>query len=114
MARKIDQAHRLPFAIGAQRVQTSTSIGIAYFRDVHERPEDLIRDADAAMYRAKEAGRGGFQFYDRSMNAKARERLQMETLLRHAIDRNEFVLHYQPRIDLDSGRIVGAEALFFL
>jgi EAL domain-containing protein (putative c-di-GMP-specific phosphodiesterase class I) len=63
------------------------------------------------MYRAKEAGRGGFQFYDRSMNARARERLEMETLLRHAPDRDEFVLHYQPRVDLKNGHIVGAEAL---
>ena len=54
-------------------------------------------NADTAMYRAKEAGRGGFQFYDRSMNARALDRLMMETMLRRALERDEFVLHYQPR-----------------
>jgi EAL domain-containing protein (putative c-di-GMP-specific phosphodiesterase class I) len=68
-------------------------------------------NADTAMYRAKEAGRGGFQFYDRSMNARALERLVMETMLRRALERQEFVLHYQPRISLATGQIVGAEAL---
>jgi EAL domain-containing protein (putative c-di-GMP-specific phosphodiesterase class I) len=71
----------------------------------------LLMNADTAMYRAKEAGRGGFQFYDMSMNARALDRLVMETMLRRALERSEFTLHYQPRIELDTGRIVGAEAL---
>ena len=73
--------------------------------------DTLLMNADTAMYRAKEAGRGGMQFYDASMNASALERLVMESMLRRALERSEFVLHYQPRVDFAHGRIVGAEAL---
>jgi EAL domain-containing protein (putative c-di-GMP-specific phosphodiesterase class I) len=73
--------------------------------------DTLLMNADTAMYRAKDAGRGGVLFYDRSMNARALERLVMESRLRQALEHGEFVLHYQPRISLATGRIVGAEAL---
>jgi EAL domain-containing protein (putative c-di-GMP-specific phosphodiesterase class I) len=87
------------------------SVGVAMYPADGTDIDTLLMNADTAMYRAKEAGRGGFQFYDRSMNARARDRLMMETMLRRALERGEFVLHYQPRIDLASGEIVGAEAL---
>ena len=73
--------------------------------------DSLIRNADAAMYQAKENGRSNFQFFTREMNTRAYERLSLESSLRLAIQRKEFSLHYQPQIDLRSGRIVCAEAL---
>jgi diguanylate cyclase (GGDEF)-like protein/PAS domain S-box-containing protein len=111
VARRLVAALAEPVTVLGNELYVSCSVGVATYPGDGNDIETLLMNADTAMYRAKEAGRGGFQFYDRSMNARARERLQMETLLRHAIERNEFVLHYQPRVDLASGRIVGAEAL---
>ncbi|MEQ1806158.1 MAG: EAL domain-containing protein [Burkholderiaceae bacterium] len=87
------------------------SIGAAVYPGDGADIDTLLKNADTAMYRAKEAGRGGVRFYDASMNALSLERLGTETLLRHALDRNQFVLHFQPRYSLATGRIVGAEAL---
>ncbi len=87
------------------------SIGVAVYPGDGADIDTLLKNADTAMYRAKEAGRGGVRFYDASMNALSLERLGTETLLRHALDRNQFVLHFQPRYSLATGRIVGAEAL---
>jgi diguanylate cyclase (GGDEF)-like protein len=87
------------------------SIGAALYPDDGADIDTLLKNADTAMYRAKEEGRGGVRFYDASMNARSLERLAMETLLRHALDRHQFVLHFQPRVSLATGRIVGAEAL---
>jgi PAS domain S-box-containing protein len=111
VARRLVATLAEPVTVQGTELYVSCSVGVATYPGDGNDIETLLMNADTAMYRAKEAGRGGFQFYDRSMNARARERLEMETLLRHAIDRDEFVLHYQPRIDLKSGRIVGAEAL---
>ena len=111
VARRLVAALAEPVTVQGAELYVSCSVGVATYPGDGADIETLLMNADTAMYRAKEAGRGGVQFYDRSMNARARERLQMETLLRHAIEREEFVLHYQPRIDLGSGRIVGAEAL---
>jgi diguanylate cyclase (GGDEF)-like protein/PAS domain S-box-containing protein len=111
VARRLVTALAEPVTVLGNELYVSCSVGVATFPGDGNDIETLLMNADTAMYRAKEAGRGGLQFYDRSMNARARERLQMETLLRHAVERDEFVLHYQPRIELDSGRIVGAEAL---
>ncbi len=71
----------------------------------------LLKNADAAMYRAKEQGRNNFQFYGQEMNVQAMERLMLENGLRHALERDEFELHYQPRVDLRSGAMIGMEAL---
>jgi diguanylate cyclase (GGDEF)-like protein/PAS domain S-box-containing protein len=111
VARRLVSALAEPVTVQGAELYVSCSVGVATYPGDGNDIETLLMNADTAMYRAKEAGRGGFQFYDRSMNERARERLQMETLLRHAIERDEFVLHYQPRINLVSGRIVGAEAL---
>ena len=111
VARRLVNALTEPVTLLGNELYVSCSVGVATYPGDGTDIETLLMNADTAMYRAKEAGRGGFQFYDRSMNASARARLQMETLLRRAVERNEFVLHYQPRVDLASGRIVGAEAL---
>ena len=111
VARRLVSALAEPVMVQGNELFVSCSVGVATFPGDGSDIETLLMNADTAMYRAKESGRGGFQFYDRSMNASARARLQMETLLRRAVERGEFVLHYQPRVDLNSGRIVGAEAL---
>lgn len=88
-----------------------SSIGVAVYPGDGEDPETLIKNADIAMYRAKETGGNNFQFYTPAMNDRLLERLQIESDLRNALERGEFVLHYQPQVDVDCGRIVGMEAL---
>jgi EAL domain-containing protein (putative c-di-GMP-specific phosphodiesterase class I) len=100
-----------PVSVLGTEVFVGASVGVATYPEDGSDIDTLLMNADTAMYRAKAAGRGGFQLYDRSMNARALDRLRMETRLRRAIERQEFVLHYQPRVDVVSGRIVGAEAL---
>jgi predicted signal transduction protein with EAL and GGDEF domain len=89
----------------------TASLGITIFPLDDTDAEHLLRNADTAMYRAKEAGRDSFQFYTAEMNAQAQERLGIENDLRRAIAQQEFVLHFQPQVDIASGRIIGAEAL---
>ena len=110
-ARRLVAALSEPITVQCTEIFVGSSVGIAMYPDDGTDIDTLLMNADTAMYRAKEAGRGGFQFYDRSMNARARDRLMMESQLRRALDRGEFVLYYQPRADVASGRIVGAEAL---
>jgi len=111
VARKILHALHQPFELQAQELYISASIGIS----VH--PEDgvdfatLLKNADVAMYRAKEAGKNTFQFYAADSNVHSLERLALESSLRHALERNQFKLYYQPKVDLRTKRIVGAEAL---
>ncbi|MCU1463470.1 MAG: hypothetical protein JWO37_3545 [Acidimicrobiales bacterium] len=111
IAERICAAVAEPVFSGDAEVHVTTSIGIALTADPDIRPEDLVRDADAAMYRAKERGKNRYEVFDAHMRDRAVARLAVETALRRAIERDEFVVYYQPAVALDSGRIVGAEAL---
>ena len=99
------------FEIGNSEVFATPSIGIAMYPDAGDSAERLVKAADVAMYEAKKKGGGRFQFYSSTLNTKLAQREELEVGLRHALVRNEFVLHYQPRIDLGSGRLIGLEAL---
>ena len=111
VAKRVVDTLAEPLTVQGTEVFVGGSVGVAMFPEDGTDVDTLLMNADTAMYRAKSAGRGSFQFYDRSMNASALDRLRMETRLRRALERDEFVLQYQPRIDVISGRIVGAEAL---
>ncbi|MGV8898523.1 MAG: bifunctional diguanylate cyclase/phosphodiesterase [Burkholderiaceae bacterium] len=100
-----------PLSIQGHNFQQKCSIGIAIYPADGDTPEILRKHADIAMYRAKESGRNNIQFFAASMNAQALERLRLEDDLHNALERNEFLLHYQPQLDLYSGHIVGMEAL---
>jgi diguanylate cyclase (GGDEF)-like protein/PAS domain S-box-containing protein len=100
-----------PFMLGGKEVFTSASIGIALSSSAYENPDDMLRDADTAMYRAKSLGKARYEVFDADMRASLVARLQLETDLRHALERGEFRNFYQPIVALDSGRIVGFEAL---
>ncbi len=100
-----------PLMIEGHEFFPTCSMGVAVYPTDGNDPETLMTHADVAMYRAKELGRNNFQFYAAAMNAQTLERLHMESELRHALARDEFVLHYQPQVDLRSGRVVGMEAL---
>lgn len=105
------QAVSQPLVIEGHEFFPACSTGVAaYPADGHD-PDTLIKNAEIAMYRAKENGRSNIQFYTPAMNAEAFERLKIEGGLHNAIDRQEFVLHYQPQIDLQTGRMVGVESL---
>lgn len=100
-----------PLDIDGHDFYTTCSIGVAVYPSDGDYPDTLIKHADIAMYRAKETGRNNAQFFAPEFNAKSLERLTLEADLRLAIERNEFVLHYQPQISLQTGAIVGMEAL---
>lgn len=100
-----------PFALAGQDVFVTCSIGITLYPDDAADPYDLMRNADLAMYRAKEDGPGSFRFFTQEFNDIAVERLRLEAALRYAIERGELYLHYQPIVDNRSGRVVGAEAV---
>src|ERR1700687_98258 len=88
----------------------TAGLGIAVADD-DSTPESLLRDADAAMYRAKERGRGRIDSFDEVLRSKAERRLAMASALRYALERREFTIHYQPIVDLSTGAMVSAEAL---
>ncbi len=111
VAERVQNAMSKPFTLIGQEVFSSASIGIAIAHADYENPEDLLRDADMAMYRAKAQGKARFAVFDAGMHTRAVALLQLETDLRRAIDRQEFELHYQPIISLQSGTITGLEAL---
>jgi diguanylate cyclase (GGDEF)-like protein/PAS domain S-box-containing protein len=100
-----------PFLLAGKEVFTSISIGITLSNTAYEQPEDMLRDADTAMYRAKSLGKARYEVFDADMRASVMARLQLETDLRRALERNEFRNFYQPIVSLESGRIVGFEAL---
>jgi diguanylate cyclase (GGDEF)-like protein len=99
------------YEVGNSEVYATPSIGIGLYPDSGDTAERLVKAADVAMYEAKKRGGGRFQYYSAALNTKLAQREELEVGLRHALVRNEFVLHYQPRIDLASGRLIGLEAL---
>ncbi len=111
VAERVQNAMREPFQLGTQVVFSSASIGIALGHGDYERAEDLLRDADMAMYRAKARGKARHEVFDAEMHTRAVALLQLETDLRWAIERNEFRLHYQPIVKVEDQTIVGFEAL---
>ena len=111
VAQKIMASLSDPFQLQRNEVFITTSIGITLFPTDSPDQDTLIRNADTAMYRAKELGRNSCQFYTPEMNARALEKLSLESSLRRALERREFVLYFQPKVSLASGEITGVEAL---
>jgi diguanylate cyclase (GGDEF)-like protein/PAS domain S-box-containing protein len=111
VARRILEGLAQPFLVSGHEIFVTVSVGIAIFPADGDSVDMLLKNSDTAMYHAKEQGRNNFQYYSNAMNAAANERLMLEREVRHATEREEFVVYYQPQIDLRSGRIMGAEAL---
>ncbi|HZS04906.1 MAG TPA: EAL domain-containing protein [Blastocatellia bacterium] len=111
IAERIQQSLEQPFEVAGHEVYTTVSIGIAHSALGYEQPEEMLRDADTAMYRAKARGTSRYEIFDRAMHSQVATRLQMENDLRRAIERGEFFLCYQPIVRLESGRLEGFEAL---
>jgi len=111
LAQRVLRAFAEPFAIEGQAVFSGASIGIVLGHPDYRDPNQLLRDADTAMYRAKAQGKSGFVIFDEAMHAAARARFTLENDLRAALERAEFRVHYQPIVELASARVVGCEAL---
>jgi diguanylate cyclase (GGDEF)-like protein/PAS domain S-box-containing protein len=111
VAQKVLDALARPFKLDSHDTYVSASIGITLFPADGDNPEALVMNADTAMYRAKEQGRNTYQYFTREMNERALARVHMEAALRQAIDQHEFLLHYQPKVALESRLISGFEAL---
>ena len=111
VAQKILAAVARPVALESQEFHLTASIGISTSPGDSDDLQGVMKNADIAMYRAKEQGKNNFQFYSAQINVHTLERVALESDLRHALERDEFVLHYQPKIDIGSNRIVGMEAL---
>jgi diguanylate cyclase (GGDEF)-like protein len=111
VAQKVVAALSEPIILGDNEFYVTSSIGISVYPKDGSDAETLIKNGDTAMYHAKERGKNNFQFFSNEMTDRARRRLMLETALRQALERGEFVLYYQPQADLRTGEIVGAEAL---
>ena len=111
VAQKIIDAVGRPYNVGGNEVYVSASVGITLYPSDGDDAGALLVNADAAMYRAKDEGRNNFQYFTREMNLRATQRMQLESQLRRALERQEFVLHYQPRVELKTAAISGLEAL---
>jgi diguanylate cyclase (GGDEF)-like protein len=111
VARRLLSRLQDPFGLDGRELFTSFSIGIAFFPDDADNAEALLANAGIAMSHASRGGGNAVQFYNASLNARSAERLNLESQLRRALDRDEISLHYQPKVDIGTGRIIGAEAL---
>lgn len=111
IAEKILKRLKDPFCLNGHSVFTGTSIGIVLSEEYYDRPEDILRDADTVMYRAKMNGRSNYAMFDKEMHAHAVKALQMEADLQRAIVNNEFKMYYQPIVSLADGNIIGVESL---
>ena len=110
IAERIIEALRASFCFDGREVFVSASAGIAT-AELSNEPEDILRNADLALYEAKERGRAQYEIFNTSMGAEALERMEMESDLRRAVDRGEFEVHYQPIVDLYTNKLVSLEAL---
>jgi diguanylate cyclase (GGDEF)-like protein/PAS domain S-box-containing protein len=111
IAFRIQEALSAPIAVGGRDVFTSASIGIAFGGPQYANPDEIMRDADTAMYHAKARGKARHELFDADMHARTRDRLTLENDLRHAVTNNDFEVHYQPIVSLRSGMCVGFESL---
>ncbi|MEW5729899.1 MAG: EAL domain-containing protein, partial [Pseudomonadota bacterium] len=111
VAEKIIRALAAPVDLGPHKVHVTTSIGISFYPGDGEDLTELMKNADTAMYAAKAAGRNTYHFFSAAMNERAQWRLELENEMRHAVERGDFQLHYQPKVELATGRPCGAEAL---
>ncbi len=108
---KMRERLQTPFVVDGHELTTSASIGVALYPDDGRDFDTLLKKADTAMYRAKDAGRNHYRFFDEQMNVEAVEHLRIKSGLRRALARGEFVLHYQPQFELAGGHVIGVEAL---
>ena len=111
VAERVLQRCAEPFVIGGRELHVSASVGVSIYPENGGDAEILLKNADTAMYRAKEKGRNTYRFYAAKMNAQSTEQLMLESALRHALDRGELEMHYQPKMNLRTQSIVGVEAL---
>lgn len=111
IAERIINSLSKPYLINEKEVYVTASIGIAIYPYDGYDTENLIKNADTAMYHAKEMGKNNYQFFSEEMNNRVKQRMEMETNLRHAIERNEFIMYYQPQVNSTTGEIIGLEAL---
>ena len=111
ITRQLEERLTAPLHLDGHEIYVSASIGIAFGSSGYERPEDILRDADAAMYRAKALGRARYEVFDEALHLEAIDRLRLETDLRRAVQEQSFGLHYQPIVSLADGRVTGFEAL---
>jgi predicted signal transduction protein with EAL and GGDEF domain len=111
VAERVLSLFKEPFQISDREMFISTSIGIAFYPDDGDDLESLLKNADTAMYKAKEVGKNTFRYYSSDMNKEAKARINIENKMRYAIKNNEFQLYYQPQYNIDKGQLTGMEAL---